>query len=189
MTESEAEFAALLKRARSGCNDSARQLYELYGGHVLRVVRRRLHRRLRTQYDSADFHQAVWASFFALPAEQREFAKPGDLLDYLCAMALNKTTEVFRRRMQTDQYNLNRELSLEDVGPIRAGASVQPTPSQVCVAEDWWQKLLKEQRPIMRKALALLRDGCSYEEIGAQTGLHPKAIQRHLRRMANRSDG
>jgi RNA polymerase sigma factor (sigma-70 family) len=188
MRELEAGFAALLKRARSGCNDSARQLYELYGGHVLRVVRRKLHRRLRTQYDSADLHQAVWASFFAISTERRDFASPNDLIDYLCAIAANKTAEVFRKRMQTDQFNLNREKSLEVVAHLVAPASEQPTPSQACVADEYWERLLEEQPPLLRKMLELLRAGFSYQEIGEQTGLHPKAIQRHLRRLTKGSD-
>src|SRR3954454_4204180 len=103
------EFAALMRRVRAGNPEAAREVFERYSGHVRRVVRRRLHQRLRAQYDSLDLLQAIWASFFHVPIERYTFAKPDDLIAFLSRLAYNKAVEVFRRHLRTGQRNLNRE--------------------------------------------------------------------------------
>ena len=59
------EFTTLLARVGAGDAEAGRQLYELYGGHVLNAVRRRLPSQMRSRFDSRDFCQDVWASVFA----------------------------------------------------------------------------------------------------------------------------
>ena len=66
MAAATADFARLMASARSGSRDALEDLYKQYGEHVRRIVRRRIHRRLRAQYDSLDFMQAAWASFVAV---------------------------------------------------------------------------------------------------------------------------
>jgi hypothetical protein len=58
------ELTDLLERARQGCQQAARLLYERYGPAVRHAVRRRLAPSLRRHFDSADFIQSVWGSFF-----------------------------------------------------------------------------------------------------------------------------
>jgi RNA polymerase sigma factor (sigma-70 family) len=186
MSVSQTEFEELLQGVRAGSQESARRLHDLYGYHVLRVVRRKLHRRLRSQYDSADLQQAVWASFFAISVDRRVFQGPDELVDFLCGIAANKAVQLFRQRMQTRRRNINRELPLAEVDPIHEADVRQRTPSQLALAGEDWQRLLQEQSPVVREMLGLLREGYSYREIGARVGLHPKAIQRHLRRLVRR---
>src|SRR3954451_7111593 len=106
------DFQQLMERVRAGSPEAAREVFELYSGHVRRVVRRQLHQRLRSQYDSLDLLQAVWASFFQVPVERYTFASPDDLIPFLSRLAYNKVVEVFRRHFQTGQRNLNREQPL-----------------------------------------------------------------------------
>src|SRR5687767_635770 len=117
MDEPHDDFAALMARARAGCPDARRTLHEKYGHAVRRVVRLKLHRKMRAQYDSLDFAQDVWASFFVLPPERCTFASPNELADFLAAVAQNKVIEEFRRKMLGAKENLNRLKSLEDMDP------------------------------------------------------------------------
>src|SRR4051794_31583783 len=82
-------FRELLKRAQLGCPEASRELYETYGRHVIRCVRHRLWRRMRTRFDSQDFSQQVWASFF-LEENLPDFQTPDDLMAFLGAMAEHK---------------------------------------------------------------------------------------------------
>jgi RNA polymerase sigma factor (sigma-70 family) len=184
MTESQL-FARLMERMRSGCPDAARELFDRYSPHIRKAVRRRLHQRLRTQYDSLDFTQAVWASFFAVPPDRHTFNTPDDLLGFLAQVASNKVTEVFRQRLQTDKYNLNREVPLgeddrERPAEPRAG---QPTPSQVAMANERWERLLAGQPDHFRRVLELRRQGHTHQEIARQLGVTTKVIQRLLRKL------
>ena len=67
------EFALLMQSVREGSQEAARTLFERYGPHIRRVVRRKLHQKLRPQFDSVDFVQDVWASFFAQQGRQASF--------------------------------------------------------------------------------------------------------------------
>src|SRR5437867_1239997 len=118
MSDGQADFAALLDRARAGCQSARTELYERFRAAVLFSVRRKLHRRMRSQLDSADFTQAVWASVFHLPAERCDFAGPDEFVDFLATLAANKVGNEFRRKLYGVQENLNRERGLDDVEPL-----------------------------------------------------------------------
>src|SRR5581483_2343423 len=65
-------FAELMDEVRLGSHEAAEELWRRYGPYVVHVVRRSLHHRLRARFDSQDFAQAAWASFFAeLPRAER----------------------------------------------------------------------------------------------------------------------
>jgi|SRR5579859_371949 len=183
MIDGLADFLALIERAKSGCPTARRDLYEQFGGAVRRVVRQKLHRRMRSVFDSRDFTQDVWGSFFGLPANGYDFAGPDELIDFLSSVATNKVTDEFRRKMQGVDTNLNREQhfaeSEDPQGP-------QPTPSQFAVADEQWNRLVAGQSPMMRQVLDLLREGYTYEEVADRTGLHLKVLQRQVKRLTKR---
>ena len=58
------EFNELLKRARAGDKGAIRDFLSQFEQEVQTMVRSRLPRKLRTQFDSTDFVQSVWQSFF-----------------------------------------------------------------------------------------------------------------------------
>lgn len=60
------DFFLLMRRIREGSEDAAWELFEKYGGYIRRAVRRALNPRLRTQFESQDFVQMVWKSFFRM---------------------------------------------------------------------------------------------------------------------------
>jgi RNA polymerase sigma-70 factor (ECF subfamily) len=188
MSLPEDDFRQLMTRVRAGSEEAARELFDRYSGHISRVVRRRLHRRLRTQYDSLDFLQAVWASFFALPLDQYTFAHPKDLVRFLARMAYNKVVDVTRRRFGTFKYNINCELPIAEASgrPADQVAVHQPTPSQEVMAEERWEQLLEGLTPPFRRVLELLREGYTHKMIAQELGFHPKMIQRFLRQLADR---
>jgi RNA polymerase sigma-70 factor (ECF subfamily) len=194
MTDAREEFAAMMRRVRDGCPDAAREVFDRFNPHVQRVVRRHLARRLRQQYDSHDFLQAVWASFFTTPAERYSFDKPDDLVNFLARIAANKVIEAFRCQVQTLKNDITRNVP---IGPLSASEAAagpaavaaeppgrEPSPSQLAIAGERWEHLLRDQPPRARRVLELLRDGHTFREIAEQTGVHPKVIQRLLRKLS-----
>src|SRR5207245_7243754 len=101
MPDNSGEFAALMERIRQGSEGAAEELVARHGPDILRVVRRRLSRRIRSKFDSADFTQSVWRSFFANAARTEEIRHPDELAAYLAEMAKNKVIDAFRRSLQT----------------------------------------------------------------------------------------
>jgi DNA-directed RNA polymerase specialized sigma24 family protein len=139
MSEPDAEFANLMKRVLAGDTEAAQELHALYGHHILHAVRKRLHQRLRSKFDSIDFVQDVWASFFTDIPEKNAFATPDDLVAFLTKMARNKVSSAVRTRMHQQKYNVNRETPLETM-PRGADRfpSAQQTPSEIFMEGEEW---------------------------------------------------
>jgi RNA polymerase sigma-70 factor (ECF subfamily) len=184
MSDSRLEFEGLMAQVRAGCPRAAQEVFERYSEHVRRVVRRQLHHLLRTQYDSVDFLQAVWASFFLVAPERYTFTSPEELIAFLSQMAYNKVADVFRHRFQTDKQNIYREQRQGGEDPRLADVPGRgPSPSQVAIAHEHWERLLQGQPPQYRRVLEMLRQGHTHQEIAEQLDVHPKVIQRLLRKL------
>lgn len=182
MPESPNEFGDLMQRLREGSEDAARELLERYGEHILRVVRRKLHRKLRSKYDSVDFVQAVWSSFFAAAPRKYTFDHPQALMAFLVTLAQNKVVDAVRERFQTKKRNVNREHSLDGSVAVEAAglAAREPRPSQVAAANDEWSRLLTELPARYQRVLVLLREGHTQKEIAEELGVNEKTIRRVL---------
>jgi RNA polymerase sigma factor (sigma-70 family) len=173
-------FAELMERVQAGDQDAARQLYDEYGAHLVRAVRRRLHQNLRSKFDSLDFAQDVWASFFADDAQRYELHTPEQLVGLLTAMARNKVAEVARDRFRRQARNINREHALQEDAADRLPGT-QPTPSQVLMGEEAWSSILAQARPVHRRILLLLREGKPPATIAQELGISSKTVQRVIR--------
>lgn len=175
----QAEFERLMQGLRRRDEAVAREVFDRYGPYLLRVVRRRLNAQIRSQYDSADFLQSVWASFFAIPLETH-FESPGSMLDFLASIASNKVTDAWRSRTSKIR-DVNRNRPLDEAV---VATSTEPTPSQKVMADEMMDGLTTN--PKLREVLNLLGEGRSHEEVAAKVGLNPKAIQRYLARLNRR---
>lgn len=183
------EFEQLMERIRSGCPEAAREMFERYSRHIQMIVRHQLNKRLRSQFDSLDFTQDAWASFFHVPAERYTFKTPEELVGFLSGIAYHKVIDVCRQRLQTDKYARHEVQPLrtqtdDDNGnepPVRS-----PSPSQVAIAEERWELLLKDQPPQVRRALEMLRLGHTHREVADCLGVPTKMIQRLLQDLSRK---
>jgi RNA polymerase sigma-70 factor (ECF subfamily) len=148
-----------------------------------------LHQKLRPQFDSVDFVQDVWASFFAQQGPQTSFESPEALIGFLSNMAYHKVIDAFRHNVQTKKRDVDRDRPLDKVVNTKDArlAARQPTPSQVAVAKEQWDQLLDQVPEHYRPILTLLREGDTREEIARKLGLNEKTVQRVLRRIAPES--
>src|SRR5262249_61231121 len=92
------EISVFISRIRAGDEDAARELLRRYEAQVRLVVRRQLPRLLRSRFDSLDFLQSVWGSFFRrMQAGPSEVEGPRNLLALLAPPAKNKVSREDRR--------------------------------------------------------------------------------------------
>jgi RNA polymerase sigma factor (sigma-70 family) len=182
------EFQRLLGEIQGGSQDAARQFLDRYGEAVLRVIRRRLDRRIRSKFDSMDFLQDVWASFFRSPPPPETFAGPESLFRYLTVLARNKVVDGVRQRLLYQKYNVNRELPREDAATDQLAREVarQPTPSQVFVAKEQWERATRGRTQLQLRILGMLRDGHTHADIALALGLSDKMVQRLVRKVSAR---
>jgi RNA polymerase sigma-70 factor (ECF subfamily) len=188
MAKDQDEFRALMERIREGSEDAARTLIERYGRHLLYVIRRKLDERLRVKFDSVDFMQDVWASFFVKPPPSQFFATEEAFFSFLLGMARNKVNEAVRRHHGLQKQDVGREKSLDGSARLEAEGTPAPgaTPSELVGAEDQWERLQQGQRDSHRFILELLRLGNTHEEIARQLGLSEKTIRRVVGQLAPR---
>ena len=182
------EFRQLMQRVRAGCPEAARQLLDRYGRYLVRVVRRKLHSKLRSKFDSGDFVQSVWASFFALDLGNYQFDCPEALAGFLAILARNKVVEEVRHRLHTLKRDVSREHSL--YGPFGREAHEVPTreprPSEIAVAQEQWDLLLEDQPEHCQRILDLLRQGHTPGEVAQELGLNIKTVRRLVCKLARR---
>ncbi|HEV3145131.1 MAG TPA: sigma-70 family RNA polymerase sigma factor [Gemmataceae bacterium] len=172
------EFESLLQQARAGNQEAARRLCEEHTEKLRRTVRRYLHRKLRQQFESDDFLQSVWGSFFAQSAEPGPFRTPEELERYLCGIARNKVIDTGRKR-QTEKHGAAAQREWTRTAE-QAALSREPTPSQEMMAEERWEEICAPLPPMQQEMLDLMRQGYTYREISERYNIHPKVIQRLL---------
>jgi RNA polymerase sigma-70 factor (ECF subfamily) len=178
------DFHELMDHVLMGSEEAAQELVELYGPAVLRAVRRRLNSRLRSKFDSDDFVQDVWASFFADPPRMNTFRSPDDLAGFLAVLARNKVVDVVRKRLQLDKSNVNREESLEDAPFLVQDQLIaqQPSPSTAAMTREEWDELLRKQPLVYRRILLRFRDGRTPAEIAQEQEISERTVRRVIAR-------
>ena len=177
------QFRTLLDQVRAGSQDAAWQLLELYGSHVFRVVRRHLNTGMRTRFDSADFVQSVWASFFTHCVQVQSFSTPGELIAFLSVMARNKVIDRVRQS-QARSRDIRRELSIEHVSKHeRAELRYDVTPSDFAVAREKWNSLINGQPPRQQTIVSMKFMGETDAAIAAHLRVSLKTVRRTLDRL------
>ncbi len=177
------DFRSLLSAPLDGDPEAAGRLCRDYEEPILRVVRRKLLPHLRSRYDSLDFVNDVWVSFFANPPQDARLASPQSLIAYLAQMASNKVVEA-RRSSTAAKNNIGREMPLDAAARADHVGGIpgpEATPSQIVGAEDEFQRLLRGRSPMHQGILNLLRDGMTYREIADRLNTTEKTVQRLVR--------
>ena len=178
-------FCDLMRRMGEGSEDAAWEFYQRYGGHVRRAVRRAMHRRLRPQFDSVDFAQLAWKSFFRMRDEAYEFESPQHAVKYLMALAKHKVQMEVRRQLSTQKHDLGREVPL-GCSPGREGeqlATRQPGPVDMAIAHEQMKRLLQDKPPHYRRIIELKLEGHDSAEIGRILDLDAQTVRRFLKRL------
>ncbi|HEU0069142.1 MAG TPA: sigma-70 family RNA polymerase sigma factor [Nitrospiraceae bacterium] len=186
MTSQEnSHFRAVAQRACEGSEEAIRELTEIYGPHIQRVIRRKLSLKLRSKFDSVDFLQMVWQSFFTEPEKLAQFSEPSDLIRYLARMGINKVLNESRRRLEYQAHNVRYEQSLDSPNePEVSFGRSHDTPSQMAIANERYDAILRACSERDRKVLELRISGMSYVEIGKELNLHERTVRQIMQELA-----
>lgn len=177
------ELARLFHEARNGSEDAARQIVTRYSSAIRRTVRHLLHHKLRPKFDTCDFEQAVWASFFAESTQLEGFQSSSDVLKYLVRVARNKVVEEYRRRLLGRKYNVNREHSLDDPDGESPIDHSQATPSQNAIAGEEMARLLAAHPDTQQRLLRRRIEGKTYREMATDERVHERTARRTVQRL------
>jgi RNA polymerase sigma factor (sigma-70 family) len=189
--EGDGELAAFLARIQAGDDDAARELLTRYEAEVRLVVRRQLPRLLRSRFDSVDFLQSVWGSFFhrvRTGPGVAEFQDTRHLVAFLARAAKNKVIDEYRRAASRKQ-DMHREVPLWGDGDMpRDLADGGASPSELAQAREAYDQLSELLPEEKRVVLELKAEGLSSKDIGDQLGVSERTIQRVLEDLRRRSE-
>jgi len=173
----------LFARAKGGDEAAWEELFHTCYPKVIRVVRRRLNRPLRTLYDSTDFASDVMKSL-AANLDRLDFPSIDSLIAFLVQVAEQKVIDEHRRQ-HTQKRDITRErpIAADVEGETRDAvlASSEPTASQVAQAREVHELLLAGQDEREREVIDLRREGYSNAEIAHRTGWNIRKVQRFLK--------
>jgi RNA polymerase sigma-70 factor, ECF subfamily len=184
MSELKSGFQGLMAQIAAGSESAVESLVNQYGSQLCRAVRRRLNPRLRSKFDTGDFVQAVWASFFFDREKLARFEHSGDFVAFLTKMAQNKVVDECRRRLQTQKTNLQRERSISaEASEEIVLRSREPAPSQVAIRNERWERMLNGLPEQYRRILELRAAGETQEEIAGRLGISERTVRRVLAKL------
>ena len=186
MTES--SFQNLLQQAANGSNEAITILVENHSDAICRVIRRRLHQQMRSQFDTMDFAQIMWASVLGNLERLAGFRTPREFEAFLLRIAENKVVDACRRRMILQKNNVNRELRL-DHGTGRPMVDIpagEPTPSHTVRAREEWEMLLKSLPKRYREMIVLRSEGHSFVAIADKLGVNERTVRRVFTNLGKR---
>jgi RNA polymerase sigma factor (sigma-70 family) len=184
----ETTFADLMQRVRSGSEDAAWEIIDRFGSQIQRVIHRRLNVRLRSQFDSTDFTQLVWLSFFRHPEAVHKFTTPHELAAYLMIMARNKVTDETRRQLFTKKYDARRVESYDDHALEKQPRALsRKTPSAIAVARERWGQLLRGQPPHYQEVARLRFIGETPRDIAEKLKINERTVRKIINRLFERS--
>jgi RNA polymerase sigma-70 factor (ECF subfamily) len=182
MAEYDDDFRNLMYRVGEGSEDAAWELVNRYGEAIRQAVRRVLNVKLRSKFDSLDFVQLVWNSFFQVRDKSERFHRPEELVAYLVAMARNKVGMEVRRRLMTKKYNVQYEQSLHTEGCSDLTGR-QPEPIDIAIAHERWDTMLKDQPTHYRRIIHLRLEGHTCQSIADAVHLDERTVRRFLKKL------
>lgn len=189
MNQEQSAFREAVERVCAGSEEAAEHLINDYGPHIQRVVRRKLNQQMRSKFDSDDFVQMVWISFFAEPTRIANFQQPDELIRYLAAMAMNKLSQESRRRFLYQKHNVNREQSLEGgSAPESTYVRKSNTPSQIVMAQERMDELMRGQSSRNRRIVEMRMAGATFVEIADELQIHERTAREVVERLEASSD-
>jgi len=188
-------FANVIRRARAGDAAATAQLLSQFEPEVRTMVRVRLPRALRNQFDSMDFVQAIWKSVFTgdtAGPDATTFADESQFRGWLAGVARNKVFEEHRRQTRTKKYDIGREERFY----VRKGerevprdvAGSDPTPSENVQAGDRLDQLVEGRTAEEAEIILLRRQGLTYEEIAAKIGWNERSVRRVIEAVRQRME-
>jgi RNA polymerase sigma factor (sigma-70 family) len=183
----EGELRRLLARIHEGDEDAARELLRRYEAKVRLVVRRQLPRLLRARFDSQDFVQSIWGSFFRrIKASPTELEGTENLIGFLARAARNKVIDEYRRA-SSRKHDMRREESIWAGNELRELAGASDTPDEVAEASEALDRLRELVPASRRNVLNLKAEGLTTVEIAARLGLGERTVRRVLEDLRRRA--
>lgn len=176
------KFQQLLEACKRNDPAATAEFVQRYLPLIRIAVRRRLDVAMRGRFDSLDFTQDVWYSFFRCALDRKDFESEKDLVAYLCQMGRLKVLEEHRHQTTAKVGLLRTQISCN----LNEEPSPDPSPSTIAIGNDEWDNITASLPQRHREMLNMLREGHSQTAAAEAFGVSLKTLQRLLRRLVDR---
>jgi len=181
-------FEDFIRRVRSGDEEAAQELVQLFEPLVRRELRIKMtDRRMSQIFDSDDVCQSIWSSFFVrIAAGQYDLDSPLHLAKLLSSMAKNKLATQARRH-HAEKRDVDR---IDQSRPELANVPDEHENPSVCLmGKELYAKIQENLSEDERKMSELRRDGLTWEAVARTLGGTSQARRMQLDRAAERIIG
>jgi RNA polymerase sigma-70 factor (ECF subfamily) len=193
--DEEERTEALLERAASGDQEALGELFRMHRERLLRMIRMRLHPRMRGRVDASDVFQEAQLEAFA---RLRDFLadRPMPFFLWLRFLAGQKVVQLHRHHLGAQRRDARREVRLRS-GPMPEASSASlaqslmgniTAPSRAAMRAEFRTRLeeaLNMMDPVDREVLSLRHfEQLSSAEVAQELGLKESAAsKRYIRGM------
>ena len=176
-------FLDLLARVRGGDESAAAELVQRYERAVLRSVRSRLGKNMRSAMDSMDVMQSVHRSLLTgLKNERFQLATPQQLIGLAVVMVQRKVARHWRQLKRCPAIG-DRSSDFRPSTVLETLASDESTPSEIATANDLLDQLLLQLDEFDRQLVRLKLDGHSSVESATILRREPAFIRMRWSRL------
>jgi RNA polymerase sigma-70 factor (ECF subfamily) len=188
MSQTQADFAELLARARLGDGSAMEQLVKEYEPEVRLVARVRLGAALRPYLDSVDLVQSVHRSLMLGLREDRfDISTPANLVALALTIVRRKIARQWRRHRRQQRLHLGEADTAENLPQLIASlGSSEADPQAAATLHDQIERLLSEMNDVERRLVELRLEGCTTAEVARRLGLDADVLRVRLSRLRRR---
>lgn len=177
-----------MERVQQGSPEAVWEIIERFGRQIQKVIRRHLNVNLRSQFDSADFMQLVWLSFFRNPEIVHRFSTPNELAAYLMILARNKVIDETRKHRVAKTGRVRTVRSYDDPEiKQQLHADRSPTPSAIAAMRERWKQLVKSQPKHYQEVARLKLMGERQVNIAKKLNIDERTVRKIIERLCERS--
>jgi RNA polymerase sigma-70 factor (ECF subfamily) len=180
MPDEQADFAALVARARQGDQAAITQLVQQYEPVVRRVARAQLAGPLRTLFDSTDLVDSVHRSVLVgLRTNQFDISSPKGLITLAVTM-VNRKIALQWRRLKSQERCLGKRIESGSVEARLLSLYGSPDdPAKIAALREFLQTLDSTEQRLIELRL----EGYSMPEIAPMLGLSVEVLRVRLNRL------
>jgi DNA-binding NarL/FixJ family response regulator len=105
----------------------------------------------------------------------------------LVTIAQRKVRFEFRRHLQAEKQNINRERSMQnDSFVLPLPDHTAEHPSQIVIAKEQWDLMVNDEPHKYQQILELRCTGLTLDEIAEKVGVNERTVRRVIRKLADK---
>ncbi len=196
--EKQGAFDDLYRQLLDGSETAAIKIVELYYEAILRRLRMKLPRAIRSKYDTVDIAQSVAVGLASKADVMLKLDSPERFIAYAIKCAQTNMLMKYRLFAGTQARNTNREKRISDVyekrGHLRRRSVIKnslldhrsPPGSAVAIAREGMARLLHSCTSAERQILQLRMSGLKTLDIADQLGISDRTVRHTLQKIRSK---